>query len=59
MLSTRLFVRLRLAPRLRQPRGEDPHELRRRLRPDLGPCVRQAVLDGRVRQAEAVGGRLL
>jgi hypothetical protein len=44
---------------LRQARGEDPHELRRRRRPHLGPCVRQVVLDRRVRQAEAVGSRLL
>ncbi len=40
-------------------RGEDPHQLRGRLRPDLGPRVRQVVLDGGVRQAEPVGGRLL
>ena len=33
--------------------------LRRRLRPDLRPGVHQVVLDGRVRQAEPVGGRLL
>ena len=45
--------------RLRQPLRQDPDELRRRLRAHLGPRVRQVVLDGRVRQAEAVGGRLL
>ena len=47
------------ALRARQPRREDPHELRRRRRPHLGPRVRQVVLHGRVRQAEAVGGGLL
>jgi hypothetical protein len=44
---------------LGQPRSEDPHQLRHRLRAHLGPRVCQVVLDGRVRQAEAVGGRLL
>ncbi len=39
--------------------GQDPHELRHRLRADLRPRVRQVVLHGRVRQAQAVGGRLL
>ena len=39
--------------------AEDPHELRRGRRPHLGPRVRQVVLHGRVRQAEAVGGGLL
>lgn len=42
-----------------QTRGQDPHELRGRRRPHLGPCIRQVVLHGRVRQTEAVGGRLL
>jgi len=44
---------------LGQTSSQDPHELRRRRRSDLGPRVRQVVLHGRVRQAEAVGGRLL
>jgi hypothetical protein len=44
---------------LGQPRGQDPDQLRRRHSPNLGPGVGQVVLDGRVRQAEAVGGRLL
>ena len=48
-----------LCPRARQPRRQDPDELRGRLRSDPGPGVRQVVLDGRVRQAESVGGRLL
>ena len=57
--STRpLFVGLHVALGVRQPRPQDPHELRRR-RPDLRPGVRQVVLHGRVRQAEAVGGSLL
>lgn len=42
-----------------QTRRQDPHELRRRLRSDLGSSVRQVVLHGRVRQAQAVGGCLL
>ena len=54
-----LIVRLRGALGLRQPLRQDPHQLRRRLRPDLRPRVRQVVLDGRVRRAEAVGSRLL
>ncbi len=41
---------------LGQPRGQDPHQLRNRLRADLGPGVRQVVLLGRVREAQAVGG---
>jgi hypothetical protein len=44
---------------LRQPRRQDPHELRRGLRAHLGPCVREVVLHGGARQAEAVSGRLL
>ena len=44
---------------LGQTRAQDPHELCRRLRADLGPRVRQVVLDRRVREAEAVGGGLL
>ena len=48
-----------LRPPLRQPSGHDPHELGRRRRPDLRPCARQVVLDGRVRQPEPVGGCLL
>ena len=44
---------------LGQPRGEDPHELRRCRRPHLGPRIREVVLDGRVRQAQSVSGRLL
>jgi len=44
---------------LGQTRGQDPHELRGRRRPRLGPGVRQVVLHGRVRHSEAVGGRLL
>jgi len=55
----RLIVRGRCALRLGQPRGQDPHELRRRLRADLGSGVRQVVFHGRARQAEPVGGRLL
>ena len=52
-----LALLVRLGPlRLRQPRRQDPHELRRRLRPHIGPGVRQVVLHGRVRQAEPVGG---
>jgi hypothetical protein len=42
-----------------QPRSEDPHELRRGRRSHLGPGVCQVVLRGRVRQAQAVCGRLL
>ena len=41
-----LLVRLRAFPRLRQPRGQDPDELSRRLRPHLGSRVRQVVLHG-------------
>jgi len=52
-------VHPRPAGGLRQPRSQDPHELRRRRRPHLQPRIRQVVLDGRVRQAEAVGGGLL
>ena len=50
-----------VGPRPRAPAGaaQDPHELRRRRRAHLGPGVRQVRLDGRVRQAEAVRGRLL
>jgi hypothetical protein len=59
MWSAPLIVRVHSRPRLRQPRAEDPHELRRRLRAELGPSIRQVVLDGRVRQAEPVGGFLL
>jgi len=44
---------------LGQPRAEDPHELRGRRRPHLGPRTRQVVLDGRVRQPQAVGGSRL
>jgi hypothetical protein len=44
---------------LGQPRGQDPDQLRRRLGSDLEPGVREVVLDGRVRQAETVGGSLL
>ena len=33
----------------------NPHELRRRLRAHLGPRVGEVVLDGRMRQAGAVG----
>ena len=51
-------VRLGHALGLGQSRGQDPHELCRRRRPHLGPGVRQVVLHGRVRQAEAVGGCL-
>ena len=43
----------------RQARPEDPHQLRRRLRPDLCSGVRQVVLHGRVREAESVGRRLV
>ena len=39
--------------RLRQPRAQDPDELRCRLRPHLGPRVRQVVLHGRVRSGTA------
>ncbi len=46
-------------PRARAEGGQDPHDLRGRLRPHPGPGVRQVVLDGRVRQTEAVRGRLL
>jgi hypothetical protein len=45
--------------RLRQPWGEDPYELCRGLRSHFRPSIRQVVLHGRVRQAEAVRGRLL
>ena len=44
---------------LGQSRCQDPHQLRRRRRAHPGPRVRQPVLDRRVRQAEAMGGRLL
>ena len=41
---------------LRQPRRQNPHELRRRLDPDLRPRVRQVSLDGGVRQAGDASG---
>ena len=43
----------------REPRSQDPHQLRCCRRPDLRPRVRQVVLHGRVRQTAAVGGCLL
>jgi hypothetical protein len=43
----------------RQPRPEDPHQLRRRVRTHLCPRARQMVLDRRVRQTETVGRCLL
>ena len=43
----------------RKPRRQDPHQLRRRRRPHFGPGARQVVLDGRVRQAQAVRSSLL
>jgi hypothetical protein len=54
-----LIVRRRSRLGLGETRGEQPDELRRRRRPHLRPRLRQVVLHGRVRQAEAVGGRLL
>jgi hypothetical protein len=54
-----VLVRVSSALGFGQARGQDPHELRRRLRPHPGPRVRQVVLQGRVRQAEAMGGCLL
>jgi hypothetical protein len=54
-----LFVRLAAARGFRQTRRQDPHQLRGRLCAHLGPNIRQVVLDGRVRQAPTLGGRLL
>ena len=44
---------------LRQPRSQDPHELRCRGRPHFRRRIRKVVLHGRVRRAEAAGCRLL
>ncbi|MEO7229361.1 MAG: hypothetical protein ABIZ30_02075 [Candidatus Limnocylindrales bacterium] len=43
-----------LVLRFGQTRSQDPNELGHRLRADLGPSVRQVVLHGRVREAQAV-----
>ena len=52
---------VRLGRRLRAPAAAPPGSTRaaRSSSPPLGPGVRRVVLDGRVREAEAVGGRLL
>ena len=51
-----LVVRVGHALLFGQPPGQDPHELRHGCSSYLRPRIRQVVLDGRVRQAEAVGG---
>jgi hypothetical protein len=47
-----------LCPRARQPRSQDPHQLRGGRRAHLRSSAREVVLHCRVRQAEAVGGGL-
>jgi len=60
LVGRTLLVRSSQAVRLgfREPRGRDPHELLRGRRSNLGPHVRQVVLDGQVGQAEPAAGRL-
>ena len=53
-----LVSRPRSVRGLRQPRGQDPHELRRRLRAHLRPRIRQVVLHGHVAPEAAVGGTI-
>ena len=55
--SRRLLVRPHEVFGLGQPRRQDPHQLRRRRRPDLRPRRRRVVHDRR--QPESVRGRLL
>ncbi len=54
-----VFLSLHPILRPRQPLRQDPHKLRGCRSSHLRPRIRQVVLHGRVRQAEAMRGRLL